>query len=139
MDNSELRELLAKATPGEWMLATSCSWRRILTTEHKPVIVPSVQRSDGHLDLDCGTDYVNAELAIAAVNELPRLLADSDELASLRARIAAKATEWRERRTHADALDKACGGERFAYTAAGMEWCAGELDALLRLPVGEGQ
>ena len=82
-------------------------------------------------------------LEIRAANFLrehgARLLADSDELAALKARIAAKATEWRERRTHADALDKACGGERFAYTAAGMEWCADELDALLRLPVGEGE
>ena len=43
--------------------------------------------------------------------ELARLIVDSDELAALKARIAAKATEWR----------------------------AGELDALLRLPVGEGE
>ena len=63
-----LLALSATATLGEWMLATSCSWRRILTTDGKPVIVPSVQRSDNHPDLDSGEDHVNAELAIAAVN-----------------------------------------------------------------------
>lgn len=70
----ELEALLAKATPGEWMLATSCSWRRILTLDGKPVIVPTAQRSDGHPDLECGQEHINAELAIAAVNALPALL-----------------------------------------------------------------
>lgn len=62
---------------------------------------------------------------------------DSDELAKLRAEIAGLAKSWRERRPHADALDKACGGSRFADIAAGMGQCADELESLLRLPAGE--
>ena len=77
-----LRELLAKATPGEWMLATSCSWRRILTTGGKPVIVPTIQRSDNHPDMECGEDYINAEVAIAAVNALPALLDIAEAVAN---------------------------------------------------------
>ena len=78
--SAALRELLAKATPGPWELATSCSWRRIVTTHGRAVIVPTIQRSDNHPDLDCGTDYVNAELAVAAVNALPKLLAEVERL-----------------------------------------------------------
>ena len=78
--SAALRELLAKATPGPWELATSCSWRRIVTTHGRAVIVPTIQRSDNHPDLDCGTDYVNAELAVAAVNALPELLAEVERL-----------------------------------------------------------
>lgn len=80
-----LRALLAKATPGEWMLATSCSWRRILTTDGKPVIVPTTQCGDNHPDMDCGDNYANAELAIAAVNALPELLAIAEAAEDLRA------------------------------------------------------
>jgi hypothetical protein len=65
-----LRELSRDATQGEWMLATSCSWRRILTTSGERVIEPITQQSDNHPDLSCGLDHVNAELAIAAVNFL---------------------------------------------------------------------
>lgn len=84
--SAALRELLAKATPGPWELATSCSWRRIVTTHGRAVIVPTIQRSDNHPDLDCGTDYVNAELAVAAVNALPALLAQSAAYEALVAR-----------------------------------------------------
>lgn len=87
--------LAENATPGEWMLATSCSWRRILTTEHRPVIVPTTQRADGHPDLDCGQDYVNAETAIAAVNfirehgaALAQALEDSHRIDALEACVA---------------------------------------------------
>ena len=46
-----MRELAQKATPGPWMLADSCSWRRILTARHEPVCVPTIIDSDNHPDL----------------------------------------------------------------------------------------
>ncbi len=92
----DLRDALAlldKATPEDWMLATSCSWRRVLTVTGKPVLVPEVH-SDGHPDLACGFDYANAEAAIAAVNTLrahgPRILA-ALELAE---RVRVLLAEW---------------------------------------------
>jgi hypothetical protein len=69
-DLQELMALSELAAQGEWMLATSCSWRRVLTQDGRPVIVPTTQRSDNHPDMECGPDYVNAELSIAAVNYL---------------------------------------------------------------------
>lgn len=67
---AEVLAVLAKATAGRWILATSCSWRRIVTEDSRPAIVPCVQQSDGHPDLNAGEDHVNAEAAIAAVNYL---------------------------------------------------------------------
>tara|TARA_Y100001951_G_scaffold105377_1_gene122751 strand:+ start:8029 stop:8337 length:309 start_codon:yes stop_codon:yes gene_type:complete len=40
-----------KHTPGEWLVATSCSWRRIVNGHGEPVCVPITQRSDNHPDL----------------------------------------------------------------------------------------
>lgn len=34
-----------------WMVATSCSWRRILSASGKPVLLPTNSSSDGHPDL----------------------------------------------------------------------------------------
>ena len=48
---TKMRELAQKATPGPWMLADSCSWRRILTARHEPVCVPTIIDSDNHPDL----------------------------------------------------------------------------------------
>lgn len=55
-------------TPGPWMVATSCSWRRILTERGEPVIVPTTHRVDGHPDLNA----TMADLNMAALS--PRLL-----------------------------------------------------------------
>jgi hypothetical protein len=72
-DLAKLRALHEAATPGEWELWTSCSWRRVCVggMNPQPVIWPTVD-SDGHPNLD---RLENLELAIAAVNALPELLA----------------------------------------------------------------
>lgn len=41
----------ARFTKGPWLIATSCSWRRIINERGDPVCVPFVQRSDNHPDL----------------------------------------------------------------------------------------
>lgn len=38
-------------TPGPWLVATSCSWRRIVSRDHGPVCEPIVQHPDNHPDL----------------------------------------------------------------------------------------
>lgn len=53
---------------GEWVLATSCSWRRIINARGESVIVPCNDHSDNHPNLDCGIEYINALLAVEAVN-----------------------------------------------------------------------
>lgn len=71
----ELELLMVDCPAGRWALATSCSWRRVII-EHsnRPVITPTVDPRDGHVDLDAGTNHAHLRLAIAAVNALPRLL-----------------------------------------------------------------
>jgi len=61
-------------TPGPWTLATSCSWRRIVTLHGLlPVCVPTVER-DGHPDLNVSEDdarlLVAAPLLLAALREV---------------------------------------------------------------------
>lgn len=75
---AELKALEAKATPGEWILATSCSWRRILTSGGVPVIVPTNSRYDNHPDIMGGIE--NLELSVASRNALPQLLAYIERL-----------------------------------------------------------
>lgn len=57
---------------GEWVLATSCSWRRILNTRGESVIVPCNDRSDNHPNLDCGIEFINGLLAVEAVNAIAK-------------------------------------------------------------------
>lgn len=52
-----------KPTPGEWQLWTSCSWRRIMTTDGTPIAVPAIAR-DGHPDLNISED--DARLIVEA-------------------------------------------------------------------------
>jgi hypothetical protein len=40
-----------KFTPGPWMIATSCSYRRIVSRSGEGVCEPITQCSDGHPDL----------------------------------------------------------------------------------------
>lgn len=75
---AELKALEAKATPGEWILATSCSWRRILTSGGVPVIVPTNSRYDNHPDIMGGIE--NLELSVASRNALPQLIAYIERL-----------------------------------------------------------
>ena len=51
-------------TPGPWMLATSCSWRRFVNRDGESVCEPTTQR-DGHPDLHFGHPG-NAHLIQAA-------------------------------------------------------------------------
>lgn len=73
---ARLRELLAKATPGPWMVQDGCSWRRIGTHSHDGDVLCPTNQNDGHPDLiasDGKRDH-NLRLIVAAVNALPGLL-----------------------------------------------------------------
>lgn len=66
-------------TPGPWMVATSNSWRRIVSQRMTPVCEPIVQ-NDGHPDLhfrNGGPDGVDARLLVAGpvlANELAKCI-----------------------------------------------------------------
>lgn len=83
VDTQKLRELLAKATPGQLIMATSNSWRRIVTLMRSiPVCVPYAQH-DGHPDLhfpNGGPAGPDATLLLEARNALPALLDEIDRL-----------------------------------------------------------
>lgn len=89
---TKLRELIEKATPGPLVLATSNSWRRIVSfLGSKPVCVPCTQ-PDGHPDLhfpNGGAEGPDATLLIEAWNNQPALL---DEIDRLRAEL--QAWQW---------------------------------------------
>lgn len=76
---TELRELLAKATPGPWELQDGCSWRRIGTRGHDGnVLCPDTySATDRHPDLRAGKGediYANLHLIVAMRNNLEPLL-----------------------------------------------------------------
>lgn len=83
IDTQKLRELQARATPGPLTLATSNSWRRIVSyLGSKPVCVPCTQ-PDGHPDLhfpNGGVEGPDATLLIEAWNNQPALLDEIDKL-----------------------------------------------------------
>lgn len=83
VDTQKLRELQARATPGPLILATSNSWRRIVSfLGSKPVCVPCTQ-PDGHPDLhfpNGGAEGPDAALLIESRNALPALLDEIDRL-----------------------------------------------------------
>jgi len=59
----------AEPTKGRWIMATSNSYRRIVTEDMEPVLVPVTQKSDGHPDLhfpNGGYDGPDAHLMLAA-------------------------------------------------------------------------
>ena len=59
----------AEPTRGRWIMATSNSYRRIVTEDMDPVLVPVTQSRDGHPDLhfpNGGYDGPDARLMIAA-------------------------------------------------------------------------
>lgn len=69
-----------KHTPGPWIIATSNSYRRILSFNGSPVCEPTIQR-DGHPDLSFangGQDGPDARLIAAA----PELLTITQRLAA---------------------------------------------------------
>lgn len=85
MKTVNLREAafpMADHTPGPWMIATSNSWRRILSRDGESVCEP-IKQNDGHPDLyfrNGGEDGPDARLIAAA----PGLLEDN---AALRERL----------------------------------------------------
>lgn len=90
MDNSELRGLLAKVPAGKWTAEYDNAdhsgggcWYELQVNGDNPLWYP-YNAPAGVAEQAEAT----AMLLAAAVNALPRLLADSDELASLRARVA---------------------------------------------------
>lgn len=59
----------AEFTKGPWILATSCSWRRIVTERGESVCEPTIQLSDNHPDLyfrNGGQDGPDARLLVSA-------------------------------------------------------------------------
>ena len=74
---ADIKERLAKATPGEWKVFDSCSWRRIgISGTCKTVIAPTNCPSDNHLDLYARRE--DLELAAHAPADLAFLLSELD-------------------------------------------------------------
>jgi Ser/Thr protein kinase RdoA (MazF antagonist) len=93
VDVMELRELLAKATPGPWAQGpcASADGTRIASYDvHLPV-------EPGDVGVAVLASYwggqANAELTVAAVNALPQLLAALDEAARMRERVE-RVRDW---------------------------------------------
>lgn len=70
---AELDQIFARCTPGRWMWWTSCSWRRLGTTDRDAVVIcPTVHPYDQHPDCIVSEDD---QRAIEAAHEaLPRLV-----------------------------------------------------------------
>ncbi|WP_368641725.1 hypothetical protein ABRZ03_02570 [Castellaniella ginsengisoli] len=122
INTQKLRDLIRRAAPLPWTLATSNSWRRIVDPYHVPVCSPCTQ-SDGHPDLAFpgGPEGPTAQLLIEAANALPGLLdifdAANEQVAEYAriaeqtraeadARIDAQAAEIAEARGQIEHLDR---------------------------------
>lgn len=126
-----LRDLSREATPGPLVLATSNSWRRIVTEHGRPVCEP-IKQPDGHPDLhfrNGGPDGPDARLLIAAYNAAPALLAEVEALrAALTKLLGATSKATAKRAALATAREKRrgdCMREEIAYAKA----CADEIEA----------
>ena len=132
IDTNLLRDLIHRASPTPWLLATSNSWRRIVDAHHAEVCTPCTQ-PDGHPDLQFvgGYEGANAQLLIEAVNSLPVVL---DTLDAQAEQLAAYPADWRKD----SSLET-----RFPYTAAQMKAQIAEIaklrDALERIISLDGQ
>lgn len=76
---------MSEHTSGPWMVATSCSFRRIVSARGEPVCIPTVQRSDGHPDIEFpngGPEGPDASL-ITAAPELYEALAAFERVKEL--------------------------------------------------------
>lgn len=97
INTQKLRDLIRRAVPLPWQLATSNSWRRILSRDGAAVCLP-LNQSDGHPDLHFpgGAEGPTAKLLIEAANALPTLLdhidAQTAEIARMRAALEAIGT-----------------------------------------------
>lgn len=56
MNTAELKKLAEAATPGPWVMWTSCSWRRLKNAEGVGVCVPFVNRVDKHPDMEVSSE-----------------------------------------------------------------------------------
>lgn len=57
--DEEICKFAGERDPGPWMVADSCSWRRIVNAiKHNPVIVPTNHHHDGTPDLDANRDIL---------------------------------------------------------------------------------
>lgn len=79
--NDQLRELLEKATPGEWFEETEYGQDDVQVCNEQLVIV------DAPSDHGRAQAIADARLIAAMHNELPRLLAESEELAMVKAKL----------------------------------------------------
>lgn len=73
MEDEKVR---GRHTPGPWLIATSNSWRRIVSRDHGPVAVPVVTWHDNHPDLEFpngGEDGPDARMLVAAPELLHEL------------------------------------------------------------------
>lgn len=92
IETQKLRDLICRALPLPYVLATSNSWRRILSRDGAAVCSPCNQ-ADGHVDLHFpgGDESATAKLLIEAPNALPGLLdhidAQAAEMDGLRAEL----------------------------------------------------
>ena len=83
INTQKLRDLIRRAVPLPWQLATSNSWRRILSRDGAAVCSP-LNQSDEHPDLHFpgGAEGPTAKLLIEAANALPTLLDHIDAQAA---------------------------------------------------------
>ncbi len=82
IDTKHLRDLIRRAVPLPWALATSNSYRRIVRADRYEEVCSPVTMPDGHPDLwfPDGPQGANARLLIEAANALPGLLDDYDRM-----------------------------------------------------------
>lgn len=70
----KIEALYARATPGEWMVYDSCSWRRIgLKDDYRTIIQPCNSSSDNHPDLTGINLQDDLALLISLHNAWPTL------------------------------------------------------------------
>lgn len=75
LDIEALEALEKKATPGEWALYESNSWRRVgMAHGYAEVLWPGKARSDGHPDIHGVNRDNDLAMLVAARNALPELL-----------------------------------------------------------------
>ena len=135
IDTQKLRDLIRRASPLPWTLATSNSWRRIVDRYGDAVCTPCTQQTDGHPDLAFpgGIEGPTAQLLIEAVNSLPGLLDARD----------AQAAEIAEAKGQIERLDQQNNARRLALNALGAEnarlrhalrWASAALQEACRRP-----
>lgn len=85
INTKHLRDLIRRALPLPWMMATSNSYRRIVRADRYEEVCSPVKMPDGHPDLwfPDGFEGPNAKLLVEAANALPELLDRADRTEAL--------------------------------------------------------